>query len=190
MKRGLQQLTSFAPAVCLLLVSQFAINTGYSLLYPYLAVHMQRDLGLSAWLLGVVLGAGTLSQQGLFLIGGALSDRLGPRRIILSGLLLRTLGFLSFAFSTSLPGLLLAAVLSGFAGALFNPAVRAYLAQAAGLAGGGVCHIQRVRQRWPAPGAGSGKLPGRTGFSPRRGHGSRGLSPCWRCSSRAFCHAP
>src|SRR6202022_3909306 len=85
MKRGLQQVTSFAPAVRVLLVSQFAINTGYYLLFPYLAVHMQRDLGLSAWLLGVVLGTGTLSQQGLFLIGGTLSDRFGPRRVIIGG---------------------------------------------------------------------------------------------------------
>jgi MFS family permease len=131
-RRILQQLISFSPAVRVLLVSQLAINTGYYLLYPYLAGHMERDLGMSTWVLGLVLGAGTLSQQGLFLVGGTLSDRLGPRRVILCGLLIRTGGFLTFAFTANLAGLLLAAFLSGFAGALFNPAVRAYLAQAAG----------------------------------------------------------
>jgi MFS family permease len=131
-RRTLEQLTSFSPAVRVLLVGQLAINTGYYLLYPYLAGHMQRDLGMSTALLGLVLGAGTLSQQGLFLIGGTLSDRIGPRRVIICGLLIRTVGFLTFAFTANLPGLLLAAFLSGFAGALFNPAVRAYLAQAAG----------------------------------------------------------
>jgi MFS family permease len=131
-RRTLEQLSSFSPAVRVLLVGQLAINTGYYLLYPYLAGHMQRDLGMSTALLGLVLGAGTLSQQGLFLIGGTLSDRIGPRRVIICGLLIRTLGFLTFAFTANLAGLLLAAFLSGFAGALFNPAVRAYLAQAAG----------------------------------------------------------
>jgi len=38
MKGGIRQFTSFAPAVRVLLVSQFAINTGYYLLYPYVAV--------------------------------------------------------------------------------------------------------------------------------------------------------
>jgi MFS family permease len=130
-RRTFEQLTSFSPAVRVLLVSQLAVNTGYYILYPYLAGHMERDLGMSSWVLGLVLGAGTLSQQGLFLVGGTLSDRLGPRRVIICGLLIRTVGFLTFAFAANLAALLLAAFLSGFAGALFNPAVRAYLAQAA-----------------------------------------------------------
>jgi MFS family permease len=131
-KRSLDELRSFRPAVRVLLVSQFAINSGYYLLYPYLAGHLEHDLGLSTWTLGLVLGAGTLSQQGLFLVGGTLSDRLGPRWVIVAGLLIRSLGFLTFAFATDLPFLLLATFLSGFAGAVFNPAVRAYLAHAAG----------------------------------------------------------
>jgi MFS family permease len=43
-----------------------------------------------------------------------------------------SLGFLTFAFANSLAGLLAAAILQRFAGAVFNPAVPAYLAQAAG----------------------------------------------------------
>jgi predicted MFS family arabinose efflux permease len=118
--------------VQVLLASQLAINTGFFVLYPYLAGHLQRELGLSAGVLGLVLGIGTLSQQGLFLVGGTLSDRLGPRPAIIGGLLIRSIGFLAFAFASSLPLLIVAAFLSGFAGALFNPAVRAYLAHAAG----------------------------------------------------------
>ncbi len=66
-------------------------------------------------------------------MGGTLSDRLGPPRVIVCGLLIRAIGILAFAFATSLPGLVVGAFLSGFAGAVFNPAVRAYLAQAAGV---------------------------------------------------------
>lgn len=123
---------SFPTAVQVLLVNQLGVNTGFYLLIPYLAGYLGHDLGLSAALIGVVLGVRNLSQQGLFLIGGSASDRLGARGVIIAGCALRTVGFGLFAFGTSLPVLLVASVLSGLAGALFNPAVRAYIAQEAG----------------------------------------------------------
>ncbi|GGS35473.1 MFS transporter [Actinokineospora fastidiosa] len=122
---------SFPLSVRLLLVNQFGVNTGFYLLVPYLATHLAGTLGLSAAVVGIVLGVRTLSQQGLFLIGGTASDRLGPRRVIIAGCALRTVGFGLFALGESVPVLLAAAVLSGVAGALFNPAVRAYVAVAA-----------------------------------------------------------
>ncbi|HEX2316846.1 MAG TPA: MFS transporter [Thermomonospora sp.] len=116
------------PGVRLLLVNQFGVNTGFYLLVPYLATHLTRDLGLSATLTAVVLGVRNLSQQGLFLIGGSAADRLGARRVIIAGCGLRALGFGLFAVGDGLALLVAGAVLSGLAGALFNPAVRAYVA--------------------------------------------------------------
>ncbi|MCP2257361.1 putative arabinose efflux permease, MFS family [Streptoalloteichus tenebrarius] len=127
----LRLLRSFPLSVRLLLVNQLGVNTGFYLLIPYLATHLGRDLGLSAAVVGVVLGVRNLSQQGLFLIGGSASDRLGARTVIIAGCGLRTVGFGLFALGDSLAVLLAASVLSGLAGALFNPAVRAYLAVAA-----------------------------------------------------------
>ncbi|HVK26609.1 MAG TPA: MFS transporter, partial [Actinokineospora sp.] len=119
---------SFPLPVRLLLINQFGVNTGFYLLIPYLATHLTDDVGMSAATVGVILGVRTLSQQGLFLIGGTASDRLGPRRVIIVGCGLRTLGFGLFALGDSVTILLAASVLSGLAGALFNPAVRAYIA--------------------------------------------------------------
>ncbi|MCO1577191.1 MFS transporter [Crossiella sp. SN42] len=119
---------SYPLSVRLLLVNQFGVNTGFYLLIPYLAGYLGGELGMSAAVVGVVLGVRTLSQQGLFLLGGSASDRLGPRRVIIAGCALRALGFGLFAAGESVAVLLAAAVLSGLAGALFNPAVRAYLA--------------------------------------------------------------
>ncbi|MFI9811969.1 MFS transporter [Saccharothrix variisporea] len=118
----------FPLPVRLLLVNQFGVNTGFYLLIPYLATHL-GDVGLSAAATGVVLGVRTLSQQGLFLLGGSASDRLGPRRVIIAGCALRTVGFGLFAIGDTMTVLLAASVLSGLAGALFNPAVRAYIAE-------------------------------------------------------------
>lgn len=123
---------SFPLSVRLLLVNQMGVNTGFYLLVPYLAGYLGGDLGLSATVVGVVLGVRNLSQQGLFLIGGTASDRLGARTVIIAGCALRAAGFGLFAIDGSLPVLLGASVLSGLAGALFNPAVRSYLATEAG----------------------------------------------------------
>ncbi|MFK4154642.1 MFS transporter [Streptomyces fungicidicus] len=129
--RTWHEIRGFPPAVRLLLVNQLGVNTGFYLLIPYLATHLTEDLGMSAAVVGVVLGVRNLSQQGLFLIGGSASDRLGARGVIIAGCALRTAGFALFALGDDLGVLLAASVLSGLAGALFNPAVRAYLAQEA-----------------------------------------------------------
>ncbi|MFF0011830.1 MFS transporter [Streptomyces sp. NPDC005374] len=127
-----REMRRFPFALQLLLVNQLGVNTGFYLLVPYLAFHLTDNLGMSAAVVGVVLGARNLSQQGLFIIGGSASDRLGARGVIIAGCALRTVGFGLFALGDGLPVLLAASVLSGLAGALFNPAVRAYLAQEAG----------------------------------------------------------
>ncbi|MET4659538.1 MFS family permease [Streptomyces sp. PvP037] len=129
--RTWHEIRGFPPAVRLLLVNQLGVNTGFYLLIPYLATHLTEDLGMSAAVVGVVLGVRNLSQQGLFLIGGSASDRLGARGVIIAGCALRTAGFALFALGDDLGVLLAASVLSGLAGALFNPAVRAYVAQEA-----------------------------------------------------------
>lgn len=127
-----RQARSFDTAVQLLLINQLTINLGFYMLMPYLAAHLSGSLALSAWAVGLVLGVRNLSQQGMFLIGGALADRLGYKPLIVAGCALRTVGFTALAFADSLATLIAASAATGLAGALFNPAVRAYLAAEAG----------------------------------------------------------
>ncbi|MGC5662829.1 MFS transporter [Micromonospora sp. WMMD723] len=124
-------LRSFPLPIRLLVVNQFGVNVGFYLLLPYLAGYLADDVGLSAAVIGIVFGVRNLSQQGLFLLGGSAADRLGARGVIIAGCALRAVGFGLFALGTALPVLLAASILSGLAGALFNPAVRSYVAQAA-----------------------------------------------------------
>ncbi|MFJ5810889.1 MFS transporter [Streptomyces sp. NPDC093093] len=132
MKALWHQTASFTPAVRLLMANQFAINLAFYMLMPYLAAHLAGSLGLAAWAVGLVLGVRNLSQQGMFLIGGTLADRYGYKAPIMAGCLLRTLGFGLLGWVDTLPALIVASAATGFAGALFNPAVRAYLAAEAG----------------------------------------------------------
>ncbi|WP_406256918.1 MFS transporter [Streptomyces nigra] len=114
------------------MVNQFTINLGFYMLMPYLAAHLSGTLGLAGWIVGLVLGVRNFSQQGMFLVGGTLADRLGYKPMIVAGCVLRTLGFATLGLVDSLPALLAASAATGLAGALFNPAVRAYLAADAG----------------------------------------------------------
>ncbi|MEV0593306.1 MFS transporter [Nonomuraea cavernae] len=128
----LREFRSFDRSVQVLQINQVGINLGFYMLMPYLAQHLASGAGLATWAIGLVLGLRNLSQQGMFLVGGTLSDRLGPKPMIMAGCALRTVGFALFGLTTSLPVLILAAVLTGLAGALFNPAARACLAREAG----------------------------------------------------------
>lgn len=116
----------------LLMINQFGINLGFYMLMPYLAGYLAGPVGLAAWAIGLVMGVRNFSQQGMFILGGTLADRLGYKPLIVAGCLLRTAGFALLAFAQSLPMILIASAATGFAGALFNPAVRAYLAADAG----------------------------------------------------------
>lgn len=118
-----------SPAARVLVANGLAFNLGFYMLMPYLAQHLGTDLGLAGWLTGLVMGLRVFSQQGLFLLGGWLGDRLGYRRAIVWGCCLRGLGFVLLGWVQTLPLLLLAAFLTGFAGALFTPCAQASLAE-------------------------------------------------------------
>ncbi|MFE2168072.1 MFS transporter [Streptomyces sp. NPDC059447] len=126
------QVRSHGRSVRLLMVNQFTINLGFYMLMPYLAAHLAGPLGLAGWTVGLILGVRNFSQQGMFLIGGTLADRFGYKPMIISGLVLRTAGFATLGLVDSVPALIGASAATGLAGALFNPATRAYLALDAG----------------------------------------------------------
>lgn len=121
-------LRSLPAGVRLLLLSQLAFNVGFYLVVPFLAVHLSSTLGLAGWVVGAVLGVRTFSQQGLFFVGGGLTDRFGVRPVLLAGCAVRVAGFCVLGFATSLTTVLLGTVLTGFAAALFSPAVETGLA--------------------------------------------------------------
>lgn len=124
---------SFRPATRLwppvLPGSQFVYNIGFYAVVPFLAIFLRDDMQLSGGLIGLVLGLRTFSQQGMFILGGALSDRFGPRSVILSGCIVRVAGYLLLALGDSLGAVITGACLTGIGGALFSPSIEALLAK-------------------------------------------------------------
>jgi len=129
---ALRQFRSFDRGVRVLLVNQFAINAGFFMLMPYLALYLSGRLALTAWAVGLILAVRNFSQQGMYLIGGTIADKSGYRAPIIAGCALRTVGFALFGCVTTVPTLLAASVATGFAGALFLPAIRIGLGQETG----------------------------------------------------------
>ncbi|MFD6243894.1 MFS transporter [Streptomyces roseolus] len=115
----------------LLIGSQFAFNVGFFAVLPYLAEHLSGTLGLSGAVVGLVLGLRTFSQQGLFVVGGVLTDRYGPRPVVLVGCALRVAGFCWLAAATGVGTVIGAVTLVGFAAALFSPAVESEITREA-----------------------------------------------------------
>ncbi|HEU5315617.1 MAG TPA: MFS transporter, partial [Chloroflexota bacterium] len=134
--------------IAVLLANSALMSAGFFLLIPLLSVHLTQDVGFSGAAAGAVLAIRQLTQQGLMLFGGALADRVGYKRVIAAGMLVRAVGFLGFGLGDSLPVILASAVVAALGGALFEatgkaalaslapPAARARLFSLSALAGG------------------------------------------------------
>ncbi|ELY3469262.1 MFS transporter [Cronobacter universalis] len=114
----------------LLSASQLVFNIGFYAVVPFLAIYLRDDMLLSGGLIGTIIGLRTFSQQGMFLLGGALSDRYGARAIILCGCVVRITGYLLLALGDSLWTVVPGACLTGVGGALFSPSIESLMAQA------------------------------------------------------------
>lgn len=117
-------------AVRLLLITQMLFNVGFYLVVPFLATYMTENLAATGAMVGLVLGLRTFSQQGLFFLGGGLTDRFGVKPVLLTGVAIRVVGFIAAGVATTTLQLMVAVVLIGFAAALFSPAAEASFAVA------------------------------------------------------------
>ncbi|WP_405070752.1 DHA2 family efflux MFS transporter permease subunit [Kribbella sp. NBC_01510] len=89
--------------------------------------HIQADLHFSADSLQWVINAYTLLFGGFLLLGGRMSDLLGPRRVFVAGLLLFGVTSLLAGLSNSPEFLIGARAVQGLGGALLSPAALAIL---------------------------------------------------------------
>ena len=123
--------TPLSPLLRLLILTQLAFNIGFFAVLPFLAEHLADAIGMAGWLVGLVLGLRTFSQQGLFVVGGALADRYGVRPVVLAGCVLRIAGFGWLGYAEETWSVVGAVLLIGFAAALFSPAVESEVARQA-----------------------------------------------------------
>ncbi len=103
-----------------LLANSFLMWSGFFMIVPVLSLHYVDDLGWAAASIGLVLGVRQLTQQTLTVVGGALADRLGAKRLIVIGIAIRVIAFGGMAWALDFPALLVLAILAAIGGSLFD----------------------------------------------------------------------
>lgn len=121
---------SASPRLRVMLAAQAAFMIGFSSVVPFIAVLADDRFHLGPAAIGAIVGARVAVQQGLFIVGGALADRLGARTLLLTGCAVRAVGFVLLALAPTPAVFVIAVLLIGMAGALFSPAVDAYVGAA------------------------------------------------------------
>lgn len=99
----------------------FLYLVGFGVIIPLLPV-LSREMGASAFEIGLLMSIYSLMQFIFSPFWGRLSDRSGRRPILLFCLLGETLSYLIFAFSRSVEMLIVARALAGFFGASISTA--------------------------------------------------------------------
>lgn len=122
---------ALTPLLKLLVLTQLAFNVGFYAVLPFLAAHLGTAIGMAGWVVGLVLGLRTFSQQGLFVVGGWFVDRYGVRPAVLTGCALRVVGFAWLGYADETWTVIGAVLLVGLAAALFSPAVESEVARQA-----------------------------------------------------------
>lgn len=109
-------------------ISTFFSWAGFFLIIPLVAVHYVDHLGWAAGTVGIVLAFRQFTQQGLTTLFGVLSDRVGPKLLICTGMLIRAAGFAAMAAAETFWPVLGAAILAAAGGAMFESPKAAALA--------------------------------------------------------------
>ncbi|MCX8649276.1 multidrug efflux MFS transporter MdtH [Gilliamella sp. B2776] len=105
----------------ILLLDNLFIVLGFYVVFPLVSTHFVSQVGWSALFVGFALGLRQFVQQGFGIIGGAIADRFGAKPMIVTGMFLRCIGFISMAIANEPWLLLLSCLLSALGGLLFDP---------------------------------------------------------------------
>ena len=118
----------FPPLFWVIVVTLFIDSIGSTLLFPFFALYITEKFGVGMTQAGILLGMSSLFGLVGSMIGGALTDRFGRRRLILFGLTFSALSSLSLGLAWDIKILYFLIVIVGLLSRIANPAYDAMLA--------------------------------------------------------------
>ena len=118
----------FPPLFWIIVITLFIDAIGSTLLFPFFALYITQKFGVGMMEAGILLGMSSLFGLVGSMIGGALTDRFGRRRLILFGLTFSALSSLSFGLAWDIKILYFLIVIVGLLSRIANPAYDAMLA--------------------------------------------------------------
>ncbi|MBU0473584.1 MAG: MFS transporter [Bacteroidetes bacterium] len=114
-------------ALFIIFITVFIDLLGFGILIPILPTFASSQIGISDFGIGFVVGVYSLMQFLLNPIVGKISDRIGRRPVILTSLLITSISYIVFSFSTTFFLLLFSRILAGVGGSNIGTA-QAYIA--------------------------------------------------------------
>ncbi len=118
----------FPPLFWVIVGTLFIDAIGSTLLFPFFALYITQKFGVGMTQAGVLLGLSSFFGLIGSMIGGALTDRFGRRRLILFGLVFSALSSLSFGLAWDITILYFLVVIVGLLSRIANPAHDAMMA--------------------------------------------------------------
>ena len=128
-KNTLQKIYADYPKLFWIVVgTSFIDGVGGTMLFPFFSLYITQKFNVGMTQAGIILGMFSLFGMLGGMIGGALTDRFGRRKLILFGLVFSALTTLLFGLVTDIDVMYPIAVVVGFIGGLSGPAHNAMIA--------------------------------------------------------------
>jgi MFS family permease len=118
----------FPPLFWIIVVTLFIDSIGNTLLFPFFALYITQKFGVGMTQAGVLLGISSLFGLVGSILGGAIADRFGRRRLILFGLISSALSSLLFGWAGKITTLYFLIVIVGLLSRVAVPAYDAVMA--------------------------------------------------------------
>jgi MFS family permease len=120
--------TDFPPLYWIVVATLFIDSIGGTLLFPFFALYITEKFGVGMTQAGVLIGMSSLFGILGSMLGGALTDRFGRRKLILFGLVFSALSSLSFGLASDVNLLYPLVIFVGVLSRLAAPAQDAMMA--------------------------------------------------------------
>ncbi|MBM7587802.1 MFS family permease [Bacillus pakistanensis] len=127
MKKLSQFKQRYSTPVWIQFCGELLTSTTGAMLAPFLIIFLHDQLGGNLILPLIIVGLQPLTEIVMTLIGGGLTDRLGRKSIILTGLLLQAVAMLGFVFAESVWLFAFMYILNGVGRTFYIPAQRAQI---------------------------------------------------------------
>src|SRR5262245_60748846 len=106
----------------------FIDRFGGFMLYPFFALYLTQKFGISMSTVGIVFGIFSISGLAGSALGGAITDRMGRKGVIIFSLILSSLSALGMGFASNLETFIVIAVIVGTLSNIGGPAEQAVVA--------------------------------------------------------------
>ncbi|MCY7798453.1 MFS transporter, partial [Bacillus haynesii] len=117
------------PLIRFLLIGTLVTKAAKSMTTPFLALYLHMKTGADFGTIGLVIGLGYFASTVGGVVGGALSDRIGRKKVMLSSIFIWSFVFILFGLVHDFMWFLLLNILSGLCHSCFEPVSKALMAE-------------------------------------------------------------